>query len=64
MTVWLAILLGVGIVIAVLTYCVFEIGAANILIFEKLCSKLSRKGQYILLGIYVLLLVIFTILTF
>ena len=59
MTVWLAILLGVGIAIAVLTYCIFEIGNADILIFDKLCSKLSRKGQYILLGICVLLLIIF-----
>lgn len=64
MTVWLAVLLGIGIAIAVLTYCVFEIGDANILIFEKLCSKLSRRGQYILLGICILLLVIFTVFIF
>ena len=48
MTVWLAILLGGGIAIAVLTYCVFETGDVGILVFEKLCSKLSRRGQYIL----------------
>ena len=64
MTVWLAILLGGGIAIAVLTYCVFETGDVGILVFEKLCSKLSRRSQYILLGICILLLVIFTVFIF
>ena len=44
MTILLAILLGVGIAIAVLTYCIFEIGNVDILIFEKLYSRLSRKN--------------------
>lgn len=45
MTILLAILLGIGIAIAVLIYCVFEIGNADILILEKLHSKLSRKNK-------------------
>lgn len=41
----MTILLGIGIAIAVLIYCVFEIGNADILILEKLHSKLSRKNK-------------------
>lgn len=58
------IVFGIGIAILVIAYCVFYIGDGNILIFEKLFSKLSNKTQYVLLGVYVLFLLITAILSF
>ena len=58
------IVFGIGIAILVISYCVFYIGDRNILIFEKLFSKLSKKTQYVLLGVYVLFLLITAILSF
>ena len=58
------IVFGIGIAILIIAYCVFYIGDGNILIFEKLFSKLSNKTQYILLGVYVLFLLITVILSF
>ena len=58
------IVFGIGIAILVIAYCVFYIGDGNILIFEKLFSKLSKKTQYVLLGVYVLFLLITAILSF
>lgn len=64
MNLLVAIVFGIGIAILVIAYCVFYIGDGNILIFEKLFSKLSKKTQYILLGVYVLFLLITAILSF
>ena len=64
MNLLVAIVFGIGIAILVTAYCVFYIGDGNILIFEKLFSKLSNKTQYVLLGVYVLFLLITAILSF
>ena len=58
------IVFGIGIAILVIAYCVFYIGDGYIINFEKLFSKLSKKTQYILLGVYVLFLLITAILSF
>ena len=64
MNLLVAIVFGIGIAILVIAYCVCYIGDGNILIFEKLFSKLSNKTQYVLLGVYVLFLLITAILSF
>ena len=59
MNLLLAIVFGIGIAILVIAYCVFYIG------YWKNCSqKLSKKTQYVLLGVYVLFLLITAILSF
>ena len=58
------IVFGIGIAILVIAYCVFYIGDGYIINFEKLFSKLSKKTQYVLLGVYVLFLLITAILSF
>ena len=64
MNLLLAIVFGIGIAIIVIAYCIFYIGNGEILIFEKLFSKLSKKTQNILLRGYVLFLLITVILSF
>lgn len=64
MNLLLAIVFGIGIAILVIAYCVFYIGDGYIIIFEKLFSKVDKKTQYILLGVYVLFLLITAILSF
>ena len=59
-----SIVFGIGIAILVISYCVFYIGDGYIINFEKLFSKLSKKTQYVLLGVYVLFLLITAILSF